>query len=97
MDDIKIYGYTNVSIIMPNEPLLSICGPLDKVQLIETTLLNLTNYPTLICSLTTKIRNLIGENNIVFIEDGIQFSQTSYGGILGSKYSAIGSVECKFY
>ena len=46
MSDIKIYGFSNGDFVLPNEPILTLEGTMDKLQLIETTLLNLTNYPT---------------------------------------------------
>jgi nicotinate phosphoribosyltransferase len=92
MKDIKIYGLDNCSLALGNEPLLSFEGSLDKVQLIETTLLNLTNYPTLIASLANRLRKLY-KNGIKLIEDGSKYAQTSLGGLLGAKYSYIGGID----
>jgi nicotinate phosphoribosyltransferase len=91
MKDIKIYGFQNGDYVLPNEPLLTLEGTLDKVQLVETTLLNLTNYPTLISSYTFRLREFL--QNKILIEDGSVLAQSPYGAILGVKYSIISSAN----
>ena len=81
---------------MPNEPLLTLVGPLNVVQLVETTLLNLTNYPTLIASLTHRLRLNFGDN-VKFIEEDSCFAQSPYGGVLGIKYASSASLNCIIY
>lgn len=96
MKDIKIYGFKNGDYVLPNEPLMIIEGSLDKVQIIETTLLNLTNYPTSIATLGIKLRTLIyekGVDKIKMIEDGSCSGQSPFGSVLGVKYSFLGSVS----
>lgn len=91
MSDIIVYGFENGEFVVPNEPLLTIEGTLDKVQLVETTLLNLTNYPTLIASYTFKLRKIFPDK--ILIEDGSIFGQSPYGALLGAKYAFIASVD----
>ena len=93
MEDVKICGFKNGDMVIPNEPLLRLEGPLAKIQILETTLLNLCNYPTLIATLGNRLKNLFG--NILLIEDGVNYAQTGFGGILGSKYSYIGGIDSK--
>lgn len=95
MNDIKIYGFKNAELILPNEPLFRLEGPLAKVQILETTLLNLCNYPTLIATLANKLKAIFGEDTNL-IEDGNNYGQTPFGSILGAKYSCIGGVNGKF-
>lgn len=89
----KIYGFNNGDIVIPNEPLFRLEGPLVKIQILETTLLNLCNYPTLIATLANKLKKKY--KNVKLIEDGVNKAQTSLGGLLGSKYSFIGGVDSK--
>jgi nicotinate phosphoribosyltransferase len=94
LKDVKIYGFKNAELILPNEPLFRIEGPLAKVQIVETTLLNLCNYPTLIASLANKLRGIFGDQ-VKLIEYGSKFGQSAFGSILGVKYSCVGGVDCK--
>jgi nicotinate phosphoribosyltransferase len=91
MKDIKVYGLQNGDYVLPNEPLLTLEGTLDKVQLVETTLLNLTNYPTLISSYTFRLREFFPDK--ILIEDGSVSAQSPYGAILGVKYSIVSSAN----
>ncbi len=94
MNDLNIYGFKNAEIILPNEPLFRLEGTLAKVQILETTLLNLCNYPTLIACLANKLRSIFGEE-IKLIEDGSKFGQSAFGSLLGVKYSCVGGVDGK--
>lgn len=96
LNDIKIYGFKNSALVLPNEPLFRLEGPLAKVQILETTLLNLCNYPTLISSLANRLREIFGDK-ITLIENGSQFGQSPFGSILGVKYAIAGGVDSKFY
>jgi nicotinic acid phosphoribosyltransferase len=90
---VNIYGVANGSIVTPNTPLLTLEGPINQIQLIETTLINLTNYPSLIASLAYKLRILYPD--IVLVEDGSQYGQSPNGSLSGCKYSYIGTVNSK--
>lgn len=92
LSGVNIFGVENGSIVTPNTPLLTLEGPINQIQLIETTLLNLTNYPTLIATHAYKLRMLYP--NKILIEDGSEYGQSPNGSISGSKYSFIGGVDC---
>lgn len=93
MSDVSIQGVQNGEIVFGNEPLLSIKGPLNKVQLIETTLLNLTNYPTLIATLARTIRRRVGDD-VILVENGSESAQSLNGMLIGTKYSIVGGADC---
>jgi nicotinate phosphoribosyltransferase len=93
MSDINVYGFLNSEFVLPNEPILTLEGSLAKVQIIESTLLNLTNYPTLISSLALRLRMISGLENKILVEDGCKHAQTSNGALMGVKYSMIGGVD----
>lgn len=78
--------------LIPNEPILKLEGSLAKIQILETTLLNLCNYPSLISTLANKIRGIFGDK-VKFIEDGSKFGQSPFGSILGVKYSMCGGCD----
>jgi len=93
MSDINVYGFLNSEFVLPNEPILTLEGSLAKVQIVESTLLNLTNYPTLLSSLALRLRMIKGLENKIFIEDGCKHAQTANGALIGVKYSSIGGVD----
>lgn len=85
MKSIKIQGVSNLELVQPHTPLLTITGELAKVQLIETTLLNLLNYSTLMSTQALESRIRFPEKE--FIEVGSVNAQTELAGLLGIKYS----------
>ena len=85
MDDIVLVGVNNNEIVLPHTPLLTLTGDLAKIQLIETPLLNLVNYSSLISTLSNEIRLKYPSKEL--IEVGSESAQTSFGSILGLKYS----------
>ena len=91
LSELKIYGVGNGSIVMPNTPLLTLEGPINQIQLIETTLINLTNYPSLVATHAFRLRMLYPDK--VLIEDGSEYGQSPNGSLCGIKYSYIGSVN----
>lgn len=92
MSRVNIFGVDNGSIVTPNTPLLILEGPINELQIVETTLLNLTNYPTLIASHAYKLKMLYPDK--ILIEDGSEYGQSPNGSISGCKYSIIGGVNC---
>lgn len=103
--DIKIYAMQQGEIVFPREPLIRVEGPLVVAQLIETTLLNLVNYPSLIA--TNAIRMKIASqskldrmfthyedgrkrDDITLLEFGLRRAQGPDGGLSASKYAQIG-------
>ena len=70
---------------------MSLRGSMGVLQLVETTLLNCSNYPTLIATLAHSIKRQSGAE---LIEDGLKFAQTQVAGLLGAKYGFVGGVDC---
>ena len=85
----SIYAMEEGSLIFPREPLLRIEGPLAVGQLLETTLLNLTNYPSLIATNAARMCLAAGPGKTL-LEFGLRRAQGPDGGYSASKYSYIG-------
>ncbi|CAF3521028.1 unnamed protein product [Rotaria socialis] len=89
MNDVKIYAIPEGSVVFPHTPLLRVEGPILKAQLIETTLLTLVNYASLVATNAVRFRAATGQNKI-FHEFGLRRAQGPDGGLSASKYSYIG-------
>lgn len=76
------------TVMFPHEPLLRIQGPLWQVQLLETALLNLVNFPTLIA--TKAARVCLAAQGDPVLEFGLRRAQGVDGGLTASRAAYIG-------
>lgn len=78
-------------IVFANEPILRITAPLVESQLIETPILNIINYQTLIATKASRMKNVIGEQTAM--EFGTRRAQEMDAAIWGTRAAFIGGFE----
>lgn len=76
------------TIVFANEPLVRIQGPILQCQLIETALLNILNFQTLIATKATRVCHAAAGDPV--IEFGLRRAQGPDGGISASRAAYVG-------
>lgn len=76
------------SVVFPQEPLLRIKGSLIEAQLIETPLLNMVNFQTLIATKAARMCMVAGDEPV--LEFGLRRAQGIDGGLAASRAAYIG-------
>ncbi len=76
------------TLIFPNEPLIRVCGPILQCQLLETALLNILNFQTLIATKAARICLAAARDPV--IEFGLRRAQGADGGLSAARAAYIG-------
>ena len=86
-----VYSMAEGEVVFGNEPLIRVEAPLIQAQLIETALLNIINYQTLIATKASRIKQVVKGD--VVMEFGSRRAQELDAAIWGARASVIGGVE----
>ncbi len=76
------------TVVFPHEPLLRVTGPIVQCQIIETMLLNVINFQSLIATRAARICQAAGDDAV--LEFGLRRAQGVDGGIAASRAAYIG-------
>lgn len=83
-----VYAVPEGTVVFPGEPILTVKAPIMQAQLIETAILNIMNFQTLIATKAAKIR-YAAQNDLV-MEFGLRRAQAPDAGIYGARAAVIG-------
>ena len=86
-----VYAVPEGTVVFPGEPILTVRAPVMQAQLVETALLNIINFQTLIATKAAKIRYAAGKDTVM--EFGLRRAQAPDAGIYGARAAVIGGCD----
>ncbi|MFS0577124.1 nicotinate phosphoribosyltransferase [Sporosarcina sp. 179-K 3D1 HS] len=86
-----IYSMVEGELVFANEPIMRVEAPLIQAQLIETAILNIVNYQTLIATKASRIKQVVKDE--VVMEFGTRRAHEMDAAIWGARATYIGGIE----
>lgn len=85
----QVWALPEGTVVFPHQPLLRVCAPLPQAQLVESALLNILNFQTLIATKTARITCAAGPQSQV-LEFGMRRAQGPDGAMSASRAAFVG-------
>ncbi|WP_338786479.1 nicotinate phosphoribosyltransferase [Metabacillus sp. FJAT-53654] len=87
----NVYSVVEGEMVFGNEPIVRIEAPLAEAQLIETAILNIVNYQTLIATKAARIKHVAGDDTVM--EFGTRRAHELDAAIWGTRAAFIGGFD----
>ncbi len=87
----SLYSVEEGSLVFPNEPLIRVEARVFEAQLVETALLNFTNFQTLIATKASRIKQVAGDD--VLLEFGTRRAQEADAAVWGARSAYIAGFD----
>ncbi|MFW6067804.1 MAG: nicotinate phosphoribosyltransferase [Myxococcota bacterium] len=89
--EVDIDAVPEGTVMFPNEPVMRVTGPILHCQLLETPLLNLINFPSLIATKAARVCDAAGWQPV--LEFGLRRAQGPDGGVTAARAAYVGGCD----
>lgn len=88
---LDVWGMPEGQFFFPNEPVLRVKGPSIQAQIVETYIISVMNYQTIVASKASRIRNIAPDK--LLLEFGTRRGHSPQAGIFAARASYIGGFD----